>query len=643
MIARTVSHYRVVSEIGSGGMGVVYRADDLKLGRAVALKFISAELAHDEQAVKRLRAEARSASALNHPNICTIYDIDEHEGHPFIVMELMKGVSLRDRLASGPLKTHQLVDIGIECADALHGAHQAGIVHRDIKPANIFLTETGHVKLLDFGIAKLSELATADTTTGGDRHSTAAGMTVGTVAYMSPEQVTGEQLDARTDLFSLGVVLYECATGRHPFPGKTSGAIAAAIINQPPPAPATVNPDLPLRLQEVINNCLEKDRELRYQSAADLRADLRRLRRDLESGQSHVGGLSRSSGVAVEPLHDSSVRSATGANAGGRPLSMLALGLGALAIAVLAAVGYVATRDRAATPQPTAAPPTAISTAIEARLKLAQASLQNRDYRAALTYAGEVLTLDPSHAEAARIRDEARAALPPPAPEAKVSEPPPPSTRARNAAAAPSPKPPPSAPPEPVPSLKKSSPVQSAPKTEPPTTPASPSPNPPASPPAPAAAPPAQSPTTAAPERSAAKPSTVAEQPAPVEKPAAAALPPAAVEKPAAAAPDDDSIIRNVVASYARAIETKDLALFRSIKPNLSAEEERRLVEGFRAVTSQRVALTVLSVNRRGDEAVVVVRRRDVIEAAGRQQTAESQQTLTLTRAGSGWVISTIR
>jgi len=233
MVGRTVSHYRITAELGAGGMGVVYRADDLKLGRGVALKFISEELSDREQAIRRLRAEAHAASALNHPNICTIYDIDEHERHPFIVMELMKGRSLRERLSNGVLKPSLIVDIGIECAGALHAAHTEGIVHRDIKPANIFLTENGHVKVLDFGIAKLADGYVSRTATAEAPERTLAGMTLGTVSYMSPEQAIGEELDGRTDLFSLGVVLYECATGHHPFPGKTSGAILAGH-HQPP-------------------------------------------------------------------------------------------------------------------------------------------------------------------------------------------------------------------------------------------------------------------------------------------------------------------------------------------------------------------------------------------------------------------------
>ena len=269
-------------------MGVVYRGEDTRLGREVAVKFVSEDAAHSEQSVIRLRSEARAASALNHPNICTIYDIGEDEGHPFIVMELMKGQTLRDRLLSGPLKVHQLVDIGIEISDALHATHTNGIIHRDIKPGNVFLTDRGHVKILDFGLAKLTPRFSGSGTTYAVADRTGVGVTIGTVSYMSPEQAAGEELDGRTDLFSLGTVLYEGATGRHPFPGKTSAVILAAILNRTPVAPVTINPELPVRLQEIINNCLEKDRELRYQSAADLRADLKRLRRDIESGHSRA-------------------------------------------------------------------------------------------------------------------------------------------------------------------------------------------------------------------------------------------------------------------------------------------------------------------------------------------------------------------
>src|SRR5262245_29075703 len=271
MVGRTISHYRIVSQLGSGGMGVVYQAEDVRLGRAVAVKFVSEDLVTDELAVQRLRSEARAASALNHGNICTIHDVGEDDGRPVIVMELMRGENLRDRLARGPLKIHQIVDIGIETADALHATHSDGIIHRDIKPGNIFLTDRGHVKILDFGLAKLMPDFSGSSTVGATLQATVAGVTLGTISYMSPEQATGEELDPRTDLFSLGVVLYECATGKHPFPGKTSAVVLSAILNRAPVAPVTINPELPIRLQEIINNCLEKDRELRYQSAADLR------------------------------------------------------------------------------------------------------------------------------------------------------------------------------------------------------------------------------------------------------------------------------------------------------------------------------------------------------------------------------------
>jgi hypothetical protein len=314
------------------------------------------------------------------------------------------------------------------------------------------------------------------------------------------------------------------------------------------------------------------------------------------------------------------------------------LALAASAVVVIGAAAFYATRGRSEPPAPAAAPVSASNAAVDARLKLAQASLQNRDYRAALTYATEVLTLEPNHAEAARIRDEARAALPPPVPETKVSEPAPsPPVRTRSGSETTAPERRAAAPVEAPPPLKKSSPIQATPQPSPAPAPAAPA-EPSATTAVPATIPPPAPvvpPPVVTPERTAPKPVPAPEPAAPVDKPAAAAASPPA--------PDHDALIRSVVATYARAIETKDLALFRSIKPNLSGEEERRLVEGFRAVTSQRVTLTVLSLNRRDDEAVVVVRRRDVIEAAGRQQTAESQQTLTLTRAGSGWVISTIR
>jgi len=295
MIGLTVSHYRILEKLGGGGMGVVYKAEDLRLGRHVSLKFLPEELSKDSQAIERFQREARAASSLNHPHICTIYDVDQYEGQNFIVMEFLEGQTLKHRIMGKPIDLERVPEYGYQMADALEAAHAKAIIHRDIKPANIFLTDRGQVKLLDFGLAKLlperkgagraKQAAAAFGVTTQDAHLTSDGVALGTVAYMSPEQVRGQELDERTDLFSLGLVLYEMSTGQRAFTGNTSGVIFDAILNRPPTPPGRLNPTIPIQLENIIAKALEKDRELRYRTASDLRADLQRLKRDTDSAR----------------------------------------------------------------------------------------------------------------------------------------------------------------------------------------------------------------------------------------------------------------------------------------------------------------------------------------------------------------------
>jgi len=701
VIGKTVSHYRITGQVGAGGMGVVYAGEDTRLGRPVALKFVPEDLAKDRLAIERLHGEARTASGLNHPNICTIYDIGESDGQPFIVMELLKGQTLRDRLAASPLKIHESVELGIQVADALDAAHRHDIIHRDIKPANLFLVERGPVKILDFGLAKLiSQTTPGATSTGSTRDRTAEGVTLGTISYMSPEQVTGEPLDGRTDLFSLGVVLYEAVTGHQPFTGKTSAVVFSAILTRAPVAPVVFQPEMPLRLQEIINNCLEKDRELRYQDSAGLRADLKRVRRDLESGHSGVFRIVGSVGGGTGTSPSGSRAQTTAAYADTTapvPLPQAAAPAGRkpyIAFAAIVATALVAVASfwiwTHAQKKPLDSQPLVAATDafVRERLGQATASLESRDYRGALAYADEVLRATPDERDATRIRDAARLALKrfdeaiaktgellaagntaaanAALAEARAIDPGAPavadlsarlagqartSDSARHDAAAPrvAPAPPPSrqvASAPAVPDSRRPATAQPPTPSPPPaTSPASQDAAPPrvASPVPETVAPPPAVPVPPAPARAAPPP----EPSTPVvsaELPRAEA--PAArreeVASPVRGAETDDDAIRRVVATYARAIETKDLALFRSVKPNLTPDEQRRIEDGFRAVTSQRVNVTILSIEHRGANALVRLRRRDTIDAAGRQQTSESVQTMTLTHAASGWVIQEI-
>ena len=628
MIGRIVSHYRILSSLGSGGMGVVYLAEDSRLGRQVALKFLPASFSQETRALERFRVEARAASSLSHPAICAIYDIGQDGDTPFIVMEALKGETLRERIAKGSLKVTDVLDIGIQLADALEAAHEQGIIHRDIKPANIFLGDRNRVKVLDFGLAKLtaspSPLSSSADTSPIDRTQdnqiTQPGTALGTVSYMSPEQARGELIDSRTDLFSLGAVLYEMVTGFQAFGGSTTAVVYDSILNRSPRPIAHLNPLVPTRLEVVIATALEKERDLRYQHASDLQAELRRIRRDLDTGSLAVGQSIASAARASMPPPPTTT-STFPARTAMHKLERASIVIAFLAVLVAAGLFWRAQRSEISVATPTAEPPSASTTQPPTPATTTPAPATTTPAPAAET---------PAPAPA---QDPRRASgQPAPAPQQPRPRPATPAETPTPRGALPAP---PAATPVPQ------SPTAGAAIPTPP--PPAPLPTPPATQTAETAKPvPAPAP---APEPAAAPPASVQPAPppratAPPEPTPPAATPPAQTQAAPSVAESDDAAIRRVIQTYKRAIETKDIALFRSVRPNLTRAAETVLMNSFKQIDSQQIDLRVESLRIDGRTASAQIVRRDTLITAGRRQVQNSTQTLRFQKTDAGWFIA---
>jgi serine/threonine protein kinase len=635
MIGRAVSHYRVISALGSGGMGVVYLAEDERLGRQVALKFLPADSVTNRQALERFRVEARAASSLSHPGICAIYDIGDDAGTPYIVMEVLRGESLRDRINRGPMRVVDLLDISIQLADALDAAHAQGIIHRDIKPSNIFVGEKNRTKILDFGLAKLSQASNPISSSGGrldastHRELTMPGSALGTVSYMSPEQARGEEVDTRTDLFSLGVVLYEMATGIQAFGGSTQAIVFDAILNRTPQPVSHVNPQIPPRLEALIGTALEKDRELRHQHASDLEADLKRIRRDLESG-SMLASASNRTVIVPASERKSGSRAAAPSEPPARGHRWWLYTVAVLALIALAIAGFNLWSRVMSPPRDTTAsedtrfaenrpaenrvavePQAAAQPAAPAATTPSVTPPEITDRAPALT--GALRGVAPAPDKQAPAAPRPQATMPPP-----VVAPPPTRTPSATKPVAPGPT---ASAPAPAPA---STPAPTTSPTAPPAVENPPAATPAASTPAPAQPSPAAEPPPAAtpPRNSAPLPATTPTLP------------------PAAAVESDDAAIRSVIRTYERAIETKSIELYRSVRPNLSSAEETRLRESFRQVDSQQVDIVVESLRVDGRTATVQLSRRDTLVTSGRRQTASSRQVLKFEKSAAGWIIT---